>query len=120
MSSNPLSLRRAYWDQQLTGDSDRNFIWDGICNEFLIVKPDVKASPAYCKNHKSVLSGANKVKVESQIADEIRLKHYIPCTSRPIIVSALGALPKANSTELRLITLTGEGIAIGLNTNMIF
>ena len=63
--AHPLSLRRAYWDQQLTEDSDRSFIWDGICNGFLIVKPDVKANPASCKNHKSVLNVDNKARVES-------------------------------------------------------
>lgn len=41
--------------------------------------------------------------MESQIKEEIRLGRYIVTDKRPLIISALGAIPKPGSEEIRLI-----------------
>ena len=42
-------------------------------------------------------------KVEKQIRDEIQMGNYVITRTKPSIVSALGAIPKRNSDNIRLI-----------------
>ena len=46
---------------------------------------------------------ANRLKVEEQILHELSHGHYRKCKSPPTFVSSLGAIPKPNSSNVRLI-----------------
>ena len=54
-------------------------------------------------NYKSAINLLVKDKVEETIMDEIRQSNYIVTGDRPAIISALGAIPKPDSQEVRLI-----------------
>jgi hypothetical protein len=55
------------------------------------------------QNYRSATNSINKPVVEQTILDEIRQGNYVTSTIKPTVVSALGAIPKPNSTEVRLI-----------------
>lgn len=54
-------------------------------------------------NYLSATNEKIKMVVEKQIIEEINNGHYKVATSKPVIVSALGAIPKKNSDKVRLI-----------------
>lgn len=54
-------------------------------------------------NYKSATNPVNRPVVEQTIRDEIAQGNYVVSAVKPRIVSALGAIPKQNSTEIRLI-----------------
>ena len=118
MSSNPLRQCFYVWQNELNSDIDKQFILDGILNGFSIIVNDnvVNVLPAFCGNYKSVLSHNVKSKVEKQIIDEINLNRYVVCLEKPLIVSALGAIPKSGSDELRLIHDCSRPHGGGINT----
>ena len=88
---------------------------DGIKNGFFIIDSDAKCKSAYCKNYKSATSYPNKLKVEKQILSEIKANRYHVTNKKPLIVSALGAIPKGNSDELRLIHDCSRPLDRGIN-----
>jgi len=55
------------------------------------------------KNYKSATSADVKAAVEQTILSKISKGNYVITESKPTIVSALGAIPKPNSSEVRLI-----------------
>lgn len=59
--------------------------------------------PAQQNNYKSATSKERKAAVEQTILEEIAEGNYIVTEVKPTIVSALGAIPKPNSSEVRLI-----------------
>ena len=87
----------------LEDDPDKDFLLTGISKGFEIIQSGSNIQPAFCSNHKSALSKENKHKVEKQILHEIDCNRYVVCKSKPTIVSALGAVPKPNSSDIRLI-----------------
>jgi len=54
-------------------------------------------------NYRSATNPDNRQKVEQTIRDEIVQGNYVITKSKPQVVSALGAIPKPDSTEVRLI-----------------
>ena len=54
-------------------------------------------------NYKSATNPTVRATVEQTIPDEIRQGNYVISTTKPTVVSALGAIPKPNSTEVRFI-----------------
>ncbi len=54
-------------------------------------------------NYKSVTSGPFKDMVEAQIISEIEQGHYVVTEQKPLITSALGAIPKKSGSDIRLI-----------------
>lgn len=54
-------------------------------------------------NYKSATNSAVRATVEETIRDKIRHGNYVISATKPTVVSALGAIPKPNSTEVRLI-----------------
>ena len=54
-------------------------------------------------NYRSATNPETKPRVEETIKQEIEAGNYIITSAKPTIVSALGAIPKPDSTELRLI-----------------
>ena len=55
------------------------------------------------RNYKSATDPAMKALVEQTILAEIQQGNYVITTTKPTVVSALGAIPKPNSSEVRLI-----------------
>lgn len=55
------------------------------------------------KNYRSATNAAVRATVEETIRDEIQQGNYVISATKPTVVSALGAIPKPNSTEIRLI-----------------
>lgn len=55
------------------------------------------------ENYKSATNPVNKPKVEETIRNEIMHGNYVISATKPRIISALGAIPKPESSEIRLI-----------------
>ena len=76
---------------------------NGIQNGFYIVKPGSVPKKSFCCNHKSTLNALNRVKVENQIIHVLHNNRYVICGHKPMVISALGAVPNAESDDIRLI-----------------
>ena len=81
------------------------FILDGLTNGFHLISPDSIVTPAELPNYRSATSTDVRDKVEKQIRDEIQMGNYVITRTKPSIVSALGAIPKPNSENIRLTRL---------------
>ena len=117
MSSNALKECLAVWEVELCSDIDYKFVLQGIKEGFSIIVSDSVEGiyPACCNNYKSVTAANVKLKVERQILHEIELGRYVVCHEKPLIVSALGAVPKAGSDSLRLIHDCSRPAGLGIN-----
>ena len=86
----------------------------GIQNGFTITQPAENIPPAECANYPSATGPENRAKVESQIREEIAQGRYIVTKDKPLVISALGAIPKQDSQDIRLIhdcsRPTGKGV----------
>ncbi|MCP4932897.1 MAG: hypothetical protein GY927_01530 [bacterium] len=91
------------WEHELEDDPDRLFILDGIKNGFRIVNENSVPVSACVENYKSAMDSPFREKVEDQLLSEILAGNYQPCSSAPTIISALGAIPKPNGRDVRLI-----------------
>ncbi len=108
MDRNPKTCRSltdkaAVWEKELEHDPDKDFLLKGIRHGFDIVNSETVPLPVDMPNHKSALSPENRPKVEKQILDEIANGNYVVVHHKPRVISALGAIPKAHSDEIRLI-----------------
>jgi len=65
--------------------------------------PHSQFFPAEQDNYKSATNANAKLAVEQAICFEIAEGNYIVTNNKPVIISALGAIPKPDSTEMRLI-----------------
>lgn len=90
------------WKEELHNDPDRDFIINGIEHGFDIVDSGIDPPSVELPNHSSCYSKRNRDKVNEQVLKEVDLGNYIPCSSKPIIVSPLGALEKPDG-GIRLI-----------------
>ena len=54
-------------------------------------------------NYKSATNVSVKAVVEQTIAGEVAEGNYVVTSTKPAIISALGAIPKPDSSEVRLI-----------------
>ena len=85
----------------MTDDPDRTFLLDGISNGFQLLPKE--ASLAEQANYFSATAPHNRVKVEQTIREELQSGNYVISSVKPTIVSAIGAIPKPDSSEIRLI-----------------
>ena len=84
------------WEEELTGDSDRDFILNGISNGFDIVSTETN-------NNISARPGAPMYEQASkQILAEITEGNYVVCDDKPAIISPLSVIPKPDG-GVRLI-----------------
>ena len=97
-------------------DPDKDFLLAGISKGFEIIQAGSDIQPAFCANHKSALSVENKCRVEKQILHEVNCNRYIITDVKPTIVSALGAVPKPHSSDIRLIHDCSRPLGLGLNS----
>ena len=102
----------------LSGDCDEQFLIKGISHGFdIVVSGNIsKAKPVICKNYKSVTDVNVRSQVEKQLCSEIAKGHYLITDTKPLIVSALGAIPKPDSDELRLIHDCSRPLGNSVNT----
>ena len=104
------------WEKELLGDEDRDFILHGIKYGFNIIDADNETSPVSVElnNYKSATCEQYKDKVEARIRAEILEGNYVIVSQKPIIVSALGAIPK-DDNDVRLIHDCSRPRGSGLN-----
>ncbi|KAL9981545.1 hypothetical protein ACROYT_G010257 [Oculina patagonica] len=100
---------------KLIGDEDEAFLTTGIRNGFQLAPPDSKFLPAQQNNYKSATNASSKAAVEQTILEEIAEGNYVVTNCKPTIVSALGAIPKPDSAEVRIIHDCSRPIGRGLN-----
>ena len=96
-------LNTDLWLAELIGDEDQAFLSDGISNGFQLAPADCNFIPAHQDNSESVSCAEQKLAVEETILGEISEGNYAITDVKPAIISALGAIPKPDSAEVRLI-----------------
>ena len=85
-------------------DPDKQFLLNGLRHGFSITKQQHRISPAQCNNYRSATCPENRPYVEAQITREIALGRYLVTSTKPTIISALGAIPKSDKPHsFRLI-----------------
>ena len=82
---------------------------------FQLLHADASIVQAEMDNYFSATSPTSKDKVESSILEEIEAGNYAITTHKPTIISALGAVPKPDSDELRLIHDCSMPPSLGVN-----
>jgi hypothetical protein len=97
-------LCRDTWAIELQGDPDETFILDGLTNGFAVIDTDsqIPINTVEVDNYTSATCFKNIGKVEAQIREELAEGNYSIVHDKPLITSALGAIPKADS-GIRLI-----------------
>ena len=91
------------WDRELATDPDRTFLLDGVENGFQLLPKGASLSHAEQANYFSATAPDNRAKVEETILEEIKSGNYVISSVKPTIISAIGAIPKPDSTEIRII-----------------
>ena len=103
------------WEQELSGDPDREFILHGIKNGFDIIDADAVISPVSSDNHPSARpQSALYKKASEQILKEISLGNYVICDTPPEIISPLGVIPKPDG-DVRLIHDCSRPVGCAVN-----
>ena len=95
-------MNKEVWYHELVDDPDSEFLLDGIQNGFKVVPNDAVLISAEMNNYKSATI-ANKQAVEKTILSELHKGNYQQVHDKPTIVSALGAIPKPNTDDVRII-----------------
>lgn len=90
---------------------------DGIINGFQIITNNIHLEDVNVDNYRSATDPTVKDKVEKQIVTEMQQGNYIATTTKPTIVSALGAIPKKDSTDVRLIHDCSRPVSSSLNSH---
>ena len=101
---------------ELKWDEDEAFLRDGLVNEFQLVPTDTVFLPAEMQNYKSATNSNVRDKVEQTILEEIESGNYVIVNNQPAIISAIGALPKPDSDDVRLIHDCSMPEGHGLNS----
>ena len=103
------------WHKELLHDPDREFLIDGLINGFQLIHAGSNIEQAEMNNYKSTTAPAVRDQVEATVLEEIQEGNYIVTDKKPTIISALGAIPKPDSSEVRLIHDCSMPAAKGLN-----
>ena len=93
------------WERELAGDCDATFILEGIKSGFSLIDPTTDIAhitPSEIPNHRSATDPRVKLKVENCINNELLDNNYKVTQAKPVIVSALGSIPKKDG-NIRLI-----------------
>lgn len=97
-------------------DKDKDFLLDGITNGFQLLPASAPLKPAEMNNYSSAVNPLARSRVEATILEEVAAGNYVICPQKPTIVSAIGAVPKPDSLELRLIHDCSMPPGKGVNT----
>ena len=90
------------WATELNNDPDMEFILDGVKNGLHLLSPDSMVSHAFTHNNKSALRPGAKDQIEAQLVKGLREDHFAIAdkANMPLIINALGAVPKKDPNEL--------------------
>ena len=85
--------------ESLQGVSHREFLSDS----FQLIPADARLVPAEMNNYSLATGSAVRDKVKSTLLEEIAIGNYVVSEVKSIIISAVRAVSKADSEEIRLI-----------------
>ena len=92
------------------------FFFYGVREGFHLLPVDTTVTPAFTKNNQSVLKPGAKDQIEQGLLDgHLALADEM---HTPLIVNALGAVPKKDSTELRMIMDCSRPLNTSANSYM--
>ena len=93
------------WATELSQDVDMEFLLNGVQHGFHLLPPDSIVVHAFTQNNKSVLRPGTKVQIKAQLVKGLQQDHFAVAdqSHMPTIINALGAVPKKNSKEVRMI-----------------
>ena len=111
-------LKFDIWADKLANDSDRDFILTGIREGFDLIPRDANLLPVFAKNNKSCLRPGAKEQLEQRLCAGLLKGHFAVSQTPPIIVNAIGAVPKRESTELRMFMDRSRPFAKSANSYM--
>ena len=103
---------------ELVNDPDKDFILTGVQEGFDLIPRNATVLPALTKNNKSALRPGAKEQIEEQLSEGLSLGHFATSTTLPTIVNAIGAVPKRDSSELRMIMDCSRPFAASANSYM--
>ena len=83
-----------------------------------MIPRDTTVLPAFTKNNRSALRPGAKEQIEDELCKGLSLGHFGSSNTPPIIVNAIGAVPKRDSSELRLIMDCSRPLALSANSYM--
>ena len=111
-------LKCEIWAKELANDSDRVFILNSVQEGFDLIQQDTIVLPAFTKNNRSALKPGAKEQIEEQLHQGLALGHFGSSNTPPTIVNAIGAVPKKDSSELRMIMDCSRPLALSANSYM--
>lgn len=91
------------WLKELENDEDAEFLQEGIQNGFQLTQIGTRFNEVNMDNYRSATNSINRHLVEQTIREELSQGNYVITKQKPTIVSALGAIPKPNTNEIRII-----------------
>ena len=93
------------WATELSHDPDMEFILDGVQHGFHLLPPDSIVVHAFTQNNHSALRPGTKDQIEAQLVKGLQQGHFgvTDKSHMPTIINALGAVPKKDSNEVRMI-----------------
>ena len=92
------------WDRELPLDHPkRDYILQGVAEGFHITDPSKLTDYQEVENYKSATGKHHRELVEKKIKEELRNRRYKIVTKKPLLVSALGAIPKPGKSAIRII-----------------
>ncbi len=96
-------LKEEVWAHRMEGFEDADFILETIRHGYRFADPE-KVTPVDMRNYKSFEEGGEAV--DRVLQDEVERGWIMKWVSKemPRVISARGAVPKQDSSELRLIT----------------
>ena len=108
------------WATELNNDPDMEFILDGVKNGFHLLSPDSMVSHAFTHNNKSALRPGAKDQIEAQLVKGLQEDHFAIAdkANMPLTIKALGAVPKKDSNELRMIMDCSRPLMMNANSYM--
>lgn len=86
-----------FWEKVLDTDPDKEYLLAGIKKGFHILEGHTPDFNACVENYKTASVNC-KAQVESQLRAEVLVGKYVETPLKPRVVSALGAIPKANGS----------------------
>ena len=88
---------------------------DGILHGFKLTLADCTFLHVQQNNYKPATSAAHKAKNEQTIWGEIAYGNHVITDNKPTIISALGAVPKPDSSEVQFIRDCSRPLRQALN-----
>ncbi|PFX19998.1 hypothetical protein AWC38_SpisGene15571 [Stylophora pistillata] len=93
------------WASELLHGPEIEFIQDSVQHGFHLLPPDSIVVHAFTQNNKSALRPSSKDQIEVQLVKGLQQDHFgiADHSHMPTIINALGAVPKKDSDEVRMI-----------------